>query len=285
MISHAVEHCAGFFNRKINAFFDLSRSLDWEITIDYTSFGADKWIKYEKMLEVLFHPIEKKTLDYERKVLKEELSDPTYGQEISEKILKKFVDPELSTNRYKSVTLKEVRDYHKKYYKPENIIVVDEDKNYKVIFKWFNPPKKKPQKLEKIKEKFKYRKDKYIVYVLKHYNAEQYRKLFLSYDLIIAYLFYINRLNNQRYYQQENYFFQNSYACSIVIEDADFSKLDKEFFEKWKKYYLNILRCWYCKETFFLNEYIYGIPKTRKEVIQIYKNFTREEFKEFLELK
>jgi hypothetical protein len=60
--------------------------------------------------------------------------------------------------------------------------------------------------------------------------------------------------------------------------------LDKEFFEWGKKYLLNVFKYWYYKEKIFLNEYIYWIPKTRKEVIQMCKNFTREEFKEFLEI-
>ena len=68
------------------------------------------------------------------------------------------------------------------------------------------------------------------------------------------------------------------------MEDADYSKLDKEFFEWGKKYLLNVFKYWYYKEKFFLNEYIYWISKTRKEVIQMCKNFTREEFKEFLEI-
>jgi hypothetical protein len=41
---------------------------------------------------------------------------------------------------------------------------------------------------------------------------------------------------------------------------------------------------YYYEEKFFLNEYFYGIPKTRKEVIQTIKNYSRKEFKEFLEI-
>ena len=70
-----------------------------------------------------------------------------------------------------------------------------------------------------------------------------------------------------------------------MIWDYDYSQLDEKFFEWWKKYIINMFEAWYFKEKFFLNEYFYGIPKTRKEVIQIIKNFSREEFKDFLELK
>jgi predicted Zn-dependent peptidase len=48
--------------------------------------------------------------------------------------LKVFLDPEYNINKYNSVTREEVKKYHKKYYKPENAIVVDEEKGYKVIF-------------------------------------------------------------------------------------------------------------------------------------------------------
>ncbi|MBR7036483.1 hypothetical protein IKI14_01035 [bacterium] len=49
--------------------------------------------------------------------------------------MKKFINPEISTNQYKSVSWEDVKKYHKKYYKPENVVVVDEEKDYKVIFK------------------------------------------------------------------------------------------------------------------------------------------------------
>jgi CRISPR/Cas system-associated protein Csx1 len=48
--------------------------------------------------------------------------------------LRKFVDPDYNINHYKSITWKEVKDYHEKYYKRENVVVVDEEKNYKVVF-------------------------------------------------------------------------------------------------------------------------------------------------------
>jgi hypothetical protein len=101
----------------------------------YTRFEFDEWIKYEDMLEVLFQPIEKNTLIYEHKVLKEELSEPSYIQKIYERVIKKFIDPDLTTNHYKSVSLDDVKDYHKKYYKPENLIIVDDEKDYKIVYK------------------------------------------------------------------------------------------------------------------------------------------------------
>ena len=285
MIPHTVEHCAGNVCWNVSDFFDFSRWLDWEISIDYTCFIPDKWVKYEDVLEKIFQPIEKKKVNYEHKVLKEELSEPSYAQKLSEKILKKFVDPEISTNHYKSISWEEAKEYHEKYYKLENVIVVDEEKDYKVIFKWFSPEKKKCRNLEKRKEKFRYKGNKYILYFFKSYNAEEYRKMFFCYELIDSYLYFMNRLNKQQYYPLINYFFQNTYAYYILVEDTDYSRLDQDFFEQWKKYFLNMLKNWFYKEDFFLNEYFYGIPKNRKEVIQICKNFSRAEFKEFLELK
>ena len=285
MIPHTVEHCAGFFNKKIDEFFDFSQGLEWEISTDYTCFEFDRWVKYEDMMEHLFQPIKKEYLTYEHKVLREEFWSPDYVQKIYEKLLKVFLDPEYNMNKYNSITREEVKKYHKKYYKPENAIVVDEEKGYKVIFEWFKPKEKKSKKLEKRKEKFKFKDNKYIVYILNHYNGENYRKAFFCYRILDYYLYLINRYTNQKYYYQSNYFFQQEDTLFVLVEDADYSKLDKEFFEWGKKYLINVFKYWYYKEKFFLNEYIYWIPKTRKEVIQMCKNFTREEFKNFLELK
>ena len=139
MIPHAVEHCAGSFNKKIDDFFDFSQGLDGEIFTDYTCFEFDRWVKYEDMMEHLFQPIKENTVTYENMVLKDELWDPEYAQRIYEKVLKSFLDPEYDINHYKSITLEDVKDYHEKYYKRENAIVVDNEKDYKIIFKWFEP--------------------------------------------------------------------------------------------------------------------------------------------------
>jgi hypothetical protein len=73
MIPHAVEHCAGFFNKKIDDFFDFSQGLDGEIYTDYTHFEFDRWVKYEDMMKYLFQPIKENVVIYENMILKEEL--------------------------------------------------------------------------------------------------------------------------------------------------------------------------------------------------------------------
>jgi hypothetical protein len=44
-------------------------------------------------------------------------------------------------------------------------------------------------------------------------------------------MYLINRYTNQKYYYQSNYFFQQEDTLFVLVEDADYSKLDKEFFE------------------------------------------------------
>lgn len=281
MIPHTVEHCVATGDCNKSDFFNYWRGLQWEVETDYTRFEFDEWIKYENMLQILFQPIEKNTLVYEHKVLKEELSEPSYIQKIYENVIKKFIDPDLTTNHYKSVSLDEAKDYHKKYYKLENLIVVDDEKDYKIVYKWFNPKEKKNKKFEKKEWKFKYEGNKYFVYILNHCDWNNYRIWFFSYWLLNCYCYNINRLYKHWYYNQENYFFQYKDSCIAMLEDLDYFGLTQEFFEQWKNYFLNILKYWYYKEKFFLNEYIYWIPKTRKEVIQIIKNYSWEDFKNF----
>ena len=284
MVPHTVEHCAGYFNRKIDDFFDFSQGLSWDVSPGLTCFEFDKWVKYEDILEHLFQPIEKDTVTYEHKVLEQELWNPKYIQKIYEKVLKKYLDPDFSMNQYEEVPREDVKNYHEKYYKRENVIVADNEKDYKIIFKWFNPKEKEYKEAELRKEKLKSTYDVYIVYILNNYNAENYRKLFFCFRIFDYYLHFLNRFKYQKYFYQNNYLFQLEESFIAVVEDTDYSKLDKNFFEWWKKYLINALKYWYYKERFFLNEYFYWIPKTRKEVIQICKNFTREEFKEFLEI-
>jgi predicted Zn-dependent peptidase len=81
----------------------------------------------------LTSPINKESLEYEIPILKKEMDDTNYDQRIYEYVIKKHIDSDISLNTYKDIERKDINDYHKKYYTPDNIIIVDEN-NFEIVY-------------------------------------------------------------------------------------------------------------------------------------------------------
>lgn len=284
MVPHLAEHCTWHSVLNLEDYFDFSYWMDGVINTDYTYFEFDKWIKYNDAIKKLTKEITKESFLYEKKIIKQELEDISYDQRIFEYVVKKYLDSDFFMNKYQTASRKDVKDYHEKYYVPENMIAVDDEFN--ILKQWFktkNWCKDYDKKI--VKNKLNFESDKYLVYLWKKADWTWYWEMYFFFWMLCFFWAYSQRWQKWEYYYLEPYFYEYEDNCFVLIWDYDYSQFDEEFFEWWKKYVINMFESWYFKEKFFLNEYFYGIPKTRKEVIQMCKNFTREEFKEFLELK
>jgi hypothetical protein len=90
---------------------------------------------------------------------------------------------------------------------------------------------------------------------------------------------YIQRWQKWEYYYLDPCFYEYEDNCIVIIWDYDYSTLNQKFFEWWKKYIIDMVeKGEYFKERFFLNEYIYWIPKTREDVIDLYKSYSYDDF-------
>lgn len=284
MIPHLVEHCTWHSFLSLNDFFDFSYWMDWVITTDYTYFEFDKWINYEDVIKKLTKEIDKKSFLYEKKIIKQELEDVNYNQRIYEWVVRNFIDSNFSVNNFEKVSLEEIKSYHEKYYTSENMIVVDEP-DYKILKQWFEVGKINDGNQIIKKSPFIFEDDKYLVYIWKKTDWTWYWEMYFFFRMLCFIWAYTERWHNWEYYYLEPYFYEYEDNCIVMIWDYDYSQLDEKFFEWWKKYIINMFKAWYFKEKFFLNEYLYWIPKTRQEVIQIIENYSREEFEKFLNLK
>jgi predicted Zn-dependent peptidase len=103
--------------------------MDGVINTDYTYFEFDKWIKYNDAIRKLTKEITKESFSYEKKIIKQELEDISYNLKIYEYVVRKYLDSDFFMNKYQNVLRKDVKDYHEKYYVPENMIVVDDEFN------------------------------------------------------------------------------------------------------------------------------------------------------------
>lgn len=284
MIPHLVEHCTWHSVLNMNDFFDLSYWADGVITTDYTYFEFDRWVDHGKAIERLTKEIKKDSFLYEKKIIKQELEDVNYDQRIYEWVVRKFIDSGISLNNFEKVSRGEIKSYHEKYYTIENMIVVDES-DYKILEQWFKVDKLISTQQQIIKKyPFIFEDDKYLVYIWKKTDWTWYWGMYFFFRMLCFFWAHLQRRQNWEYHYLEPYFYEYEDNCIVMIWDYDYSQLDEKFFEWWRKYTINMFEAWYFKEKFFLNEYFYWIPKTRKEVIQICKNFTREEFKKISEL-
>jgi len=284
MIPHLVEHCIWHSVLNLDDFFEFLYWLDGVINTDYSYFEFDKRINYEDAIEKLTKQITKESFLYEKDIIKQELEDVSYDQRIYEYVVRKYLDSDFCMNKYEKVSWEDVEEYHNKYYQSENMIIVDDE--FKILKQWFKIDKNNDNTAQKIsKYSLNFEDDKYLVFIWKKTDWTWYWEMYFFFRIMCFYWAYSQRWQKGEYYYLEPYFYEYEDNCIVLIWDYNYSKLDEKFFEWWKKYVINMLKAWYFKEKFFLNEYFYWIPKTREEVIQSYKNFTREEFKEFLELK
>jgi len=283
MIPHLVEHCIWHSALNLDDFFEFLYWLDGVINTDYSYFEFDKRINYDDAIEKLTKQITKESFLYEKDIIKQELEDVRYDQRIYEYVVRKYLDPDFFMNKYEKVSRNDVKDYHEKYYVSENMIAVDDE--FKILKQWFKIEKSNSavQKISKCLLNFE--DDKYLTFIWKKTDWTWYWEMYFFFRILCFYWAYSQRWQKGEYYYLEPYFYEYEDNCIVLIWDYNYSQLNEKFFEGWKKYIINMFEAWYFKEKFFLNEYFYWIPKTRKEVIQIIKDYSREKFKEFLELK
>lgn len=280
MIPHLVEHCAWHPAKNLDKYFELSYWLDAVTCIDYSYFEFDKRVDYKEAIKSLISPITEKSFLYEKGIIQQELEDLSYGQKIYEYVVKKYFDSDFSMNQYEEVSREDVKNYHEKYYTPENMIVVEDTNNYEVIQSWFKAEKNNKNLTKKISKKsFNFENDKYLLYIWKFTDWTGYWEMYFFFRMICFFSAYLQRWQKWEYYYIEPCFYEYENNCIVIIWDYDYSTLDEKFFEWWKKYIIDMIeKGGYFKERFFLNEYIYWIPKTREDVIDLYKSYSYDDF-------
>ena len=280
MVPHLVEHCTWHPAKNLDKYFELSYWLDAVTCIDYTYFEFDKRVYYENAIKKLTNKITKESFSYEKEIIQQELEDLSYDQRIYEYVVKKYLNSDFSMNQYDEVSREDVKNYHEKYYNPENMIVINDTNNYKVIQAWFKAGKNNKNLINKMSKKsFNFENDKYLLYIWKFTDWTWYWEMYFFFRMICFFSAYIQRWQKWEYYYIEPCFYEYEDNCIVIIWDYDYSTLDEKFFEWWKKYIIDMVeKGEYFKEKFFLNEYIYWIPKTREDVINLYKSYSRETF-------
>jgi hypothetical protein len=82
-------------------------------------------------------------VQYEKKVIKKELADCSYGQYLYEALLRKITGQKINLNHLEPIAFEEIVSYHQQRYKESNMVICDDD--FKVLFEGYTIKEKKKE--------------------------------------------------------------------------------------------------------------------------------------------
>ena len=263
-VPHLVEHCILQTNN-IQDFFDVQLPIYASTNTWYTKFEFDK--EYLKLFQkTLGKDISKENYELQEKIIKKELKWASFWQKFYIDTLRKIsLNKNLVSNSIQYwITLKDINDYKNKYYKPENMVLVN-DNNEIIDFwwaeKWMNsdPEISLKWNIEYKKTKFKW---DYSDNIFVKYKTP-YDIIILDFfcDLICDYTYYLDTNKWKYRYDYSDISLTDKYIILSFEEWYLPKKLNKEFFEKYKNYFKKWIENWKNREyipiiALFTNQYI-----------------------------
>ena len=134
-IPHILEHCI-LQSNNINDFINIQIPIYASTATWYTEFEFDKK-HLNSLLQKLETPIKKESFSLEQKIIKKELKQASFGQKLYIDTLRKISwNKKLISNSIQNwIKFEDILKYQKKYYKKENMILVN-DKNELINIGW-----------------------------------------------------------------------------------------------------------------------------------------------------
>ncbi|MDP2090054.1 MAG: hypothetical protein Q8K30_00525 [Candidatus Gracilibacteria bacterium] len=193
-IPHLIEHCVTNIKSEKDYFLynNLKASCNTFCTYFILPTKNKKYLN--DFIKKILSPINNNLIKYEHNVIKDENKTYNFEIDLVNKIGKKLYGNRVNFNQNGKLSYNKTKDYHKKYYTKENIIILENNIKYfdgeiKTNFKLFNT--------------FKINKE--IVYVFNHNMIDFYILIQIS-DLINEYISYKKRYFEEEYYRHETIF-------------------------------------------------------------------------------
>lgn len=246
-IPHLLEHCI-LQTDNINDFINIQIQIYASTATWYTEFEFDN--KYlDILLEKLNTPISKNNFKLNEKIIKKELKWASYWQKVYIDTLRKISwNKKLISNSTENwIKLEDICKYRKKYYKKENMILVD-DKNELINFWWMEKTIKfDPEIKQESTTKYKQTKFQWEIFdnIFTEYET--------PYDILIL-DFFLDFINDYRYYIDTNKWkYWHDYSDISITDKYMILKFDKwylpkqinnEFFNYYKETYIKDIKEW-----------------------------------------
>lgn len=239
-IPHLLEHCV-LQSNNIKNFFDTQLPIYASTASWYTEFEFDE--EYLQPLQEKFKiKISQETFQLQSKIIKQELNWASFWQKVYIDTYKKISwNKNLISNKIENwVTLKDIHEYQKKYYQPENIILADD--NNEIIKFWWIEKALKIDPIIELKSEIKYKQTKFQWDIYDNI----YTKYDTPYDVLLLDFFY-DLINDYNYYKTEKKWKYRYDSSDISLTDEYIilnfeqkylpKKIEKNFFENYKVYY------------------------------------------------
>lgn len=263
-IPHLLEHCI-LHSNNLQDFFKQQLRIYASTASWYTEFEFDK--EYLKPLQKKFNtPISIETFQLQSKIIKQELNWASFWQKVYIDTYRKISwNKKLISNKVDNwVTLKDIKKYQKNYYKPENMILVDDENE--IIKFWgmektikFDPIIEFNPKIEYKQTNFQW--DTYDNIYTKYDTPYDALLLDFFYDLINDYIYYKTEKKWKYRYDSSDISLTDEYMILNFEEKYLPKKIEKGFIENYKIYYKKWIINWKNRTyipiiALFTNQYI-----------------------------
>jgi hypothetical protein len=126
-LPHLIEHCV-LFSPEFHNFLNIYNEVEASTLTGCTIFEFHDSISEKLIIKKIQGVLNKSTIELQKKVLKSEFKNISYGQRLYEKILQKIIkNPNIGTNSIYNIGIEKITQYHKNWYKKKNMILVDND--------------------------------------------------------------------------------------------------------------------------------------------------------------
>jgi hypothetical protein len=232
----------------------------------------------EKFIKKITEKLDKAILKIETKIIKEELWKFNYETKLFEKICKKIYWKEFNITKITKYSIKEVIDYHNKYYKLDNMIICDENYNILKNSYIYKKSRKKEFSFNCLKLYTTLNWYKNYALIKKYETRKDYYLFFFLQELIDAYFYFKYRYEEHNYYYDyETFLFRTEELNTFVLSWKFDINFNLDFFKEFKKAFCNIVLYDFWREWVILNKLLLWVDVDSKKLIS-YLNSIKYEY-------
>jgi hypothetical protein len=281
--SHLMEHCVFSSYPNIDNFFDIDIESNWTSWLWYTKYYLPDYKNIQTFIHHITKPLDTRIISKERRIIREETEDEqnTTWNILINKLWKLLYWKTFSWYpQWAKLTHQEIQDYHKLYYQPDNIWILDD--NFTIISRpereIYPIQKKSLQKPSQIHLQAEWKK--FQAFLLPYNSVYEYTLFYFLDWFYTESSNYIYRYLGDSYYPPICHFFEFPDKLAFIRRDNYSLDISKEFFIKAKIYFIkNQVNL---QEIIAVNEILKLEKTTQYEIIDCIESFDYLFIKEFL---
>jgi hypothetical protein len=281
-VPHIVEHCILSNNKKYSEYINNNYDAWWVTFCWYTKFYIP-WKNRYKTLKEFLNPIDIKKINLESEIIDDEVEYENNSQWLFEKIWKKIYWKSFRNNWKSKTTQKEIIDYHRKYYKEENIVVCDD--KYNILSQSIKIEKIKKTKVINTLQSFnlKHNKTEFKVFYIEYKSFKDFYKFkFIEIYINTILNYHFSSIDPKYYFECELFDILWEYLILAIPQSIPFN-ISQEDFKCYKKYFIKNLNKADYKLRSIISFLLVWKKTDNKEISQFINNISIFDIKHFLD--